>query len=442
MQKVFLIHGWSVKDTTTYQSLHIKLAEHGFDLHNIYLGRYVSLDDNIQIRDISKALHNALKLELGNIWNDKFHIVTHSAGSLIVKHWIVHHYKNNFSKNKSLQNLVFLAAPHFGSRLAHHGRSMLTHMKYAGDTGTEILKSLELGSEFSWNSTNEWFNKSNWQAKGIRPFNLIGDKIEKDFFAEKIFHAGFEKGSDMVVRVAAANMNCKRFEVRTNRKKFKQLNAITGIPFGVLADYVHSGEKCGIMNSIKKSSTLNDLNLKLIVDCLKVSTANDYKKIRKSLTEVTARTREKKQAFAQLDFRFTDQDGKPINDYVIKLGVIKNGKDIPSRSVVHAHRNLIEPNHFTMFINVKFLKPKLEYFIELFATSSTTLYQYDPSLFRINIPPHKITELICEDQTTQIDMVLKREPDKKLFVFHKGDDKELPIKWNRKGRTTKDTGKY
>ena len=30
-QKVFLIHGWSVQETTTYQAFHAKLAENGFD---------------------------------------------------------------------------------------------------------------------------------------------------------------------------------------------------------------------------------------------------------------------------------------------------------------------------------------------------------------------------------------------------------------------------
>ncbi len=46
-ERVFLIHGWSVQETTTYQALHKKLAENGFDLKEIYLGRYISLENEV-----------------------------------------------------------------------------------------------------------------------------------------------------------------------------------------------------------------------------------------------------------------------------------------------------------------------------------------------------------------------------------------------------------
>ena len=84
------------------------------------------------------------------------------------------------------------------------------------------------------------------------------------------------------------------------------------------------------------------------------------------------------------------------------------------------------------------LEPELEYFIELFATSHTSLYQYAPDPFRVDIAIQKITDLICKDQTTQIDIILEREPDDKLFAFHQGTGPELHVKWNRKGDITKE----
>ena len=75
MEKVFLIHGWSVRSTQTYQALHLKLAEAGFDLQEIQLGRYVSLDNDIEVRDISRALHNELVRKLGAPpWKGPFHM--------------------------------------------------------------------------------------------------------------------------------------------------------------------------------------------------------------------------------------------------------------------------------------------------------------------------------------------------------------------------------
>ncbi|MCK4503415.1 MAG: phospholipase, partial [Desulfuromonadales bacterium] len=96
--------------------------------------------------DLAKALQNALTDKLGDNWNEPFHIITHSTGALVVRHWIARHYRNEHCAAQPLQNLIFLAGPHFGSRLAHHGRSMLAHIRYLGDTGTKILNALELGS--------------------------------------------------------------------------------------------------------------------------------------------------------------------------------------------------------------------------------------------------------------------------------------------------------
>ena len=37
--------------TSTYQALHLQLKQAGYDLHQVCLGRYVSLDDDVEIRD-------------------------------------------------------------------------------------------------------------------------------------------------------------------------------------------------------------------------------------------------------------------------------------------------------------------------------------------------------------------------------------------------------
>ena len=138
-QKGFLIHGWSVQETTTYQALHKGLAAFGFDLKEIFLGRYVSLENEVEIRDIAKALHRALNEQLERSWSEPFHIITHSTGALVAKLWIVHHYTGRYAERRPLKNVVFLAGPHFGSRLAHHGRSMLAQAAYRGDSGKQVL---------------------------------------------------------------------------------------------------------------------------------------------------------------------------------------------------------------------------------------------------------------------------------------------------------------
>ena len=435
-ERVFLIHGWSVPKTTTYQALHKKLAENGFDLHEIYLGRYVSLENEVEIRDIARALQRALVEQLGRDWTTPFHIITHSTGALVAKQWIVTHYTGSFAANKPLRNIIFLAGPHFGSRLAHHGRSMLAQIRYLGDTGTQVLKALELGSEFSWQINKAWLDRTNWKTKRIRPYNLIGDRVVKKAFVSRIFSAGFEQGSDMVVRVPAGNLNFRRFELSSRTRKLKPVGDIDQVPFGALADYTHSGPDHGIMNSITSRSTpQNHLGLRLILRCLAVKTSADYAAVRELLTGETRKTRRKKPGFAQLDFRFLDEDRRPVEDYVFKLGAVVKGKARASRTVVHTHKNKIDENHFTAFIQMKELEPKYAYFIEVECECDSKLVGYET--FRIEAPIQQITELVRQDQTTQIDIILSRKPNRNLFVFHHGDDPDLHVKWNRRGEIVK-----
>lgn len=433
-QKVFFVHGWSVRTTQTYQALHLKLAEHGFDLHDIYLGRYVSLEDKIEVSDIAKAMHNAIDKELEGNWNQPFHLVTHSTGGLVVKDWLVNHYVAKYAQKKALQNIVHLAAPHFGSRLAHHGRSMLGQVMELGETGKKVLTALELSSEFNWAVNEKFFDDANWKNKGVSIYNLIGDRVKKDFFKYKIFPAAFEQGSDMVVRVASGNLNFKRFRLDGRTGDFSMVGEVKGIPFGALYENTHSNADYGILNNIKKNSTPNkQLNLRLIIDCLNVKDDAGFNQVNQSLQKATNETRQKRQGFAQLDFRFRDEEGRPVDDYVFTLGAIVNGVRRPSKTIVHTHKNKICPNHFMVFINLKELEPQLPYFIDLNSESNSRLFSYSPDPLEIAAAANSITQIIEKDQTTQIDVVLSRNPSENLFVFHKGDDNQLHVKWNRDG---------
>ncbi|MDF1544331.1 MAG: hypothetical protein P1R58_04435 [bacterium] len=441
-ERVFLVHGWSVAQTTTYQALHLKLAEAGFDLTEIYLGRYVSLDDHVEIKDIATAMHNALKKQLGvGRWQEPFHIITHSTGALVAKEWVIRHYTGKFCENKPLRNLIFLAGPHFGSRLAHHGRSMISHLRYLGDTGNQVLTALELGSEFSWQNNELWLDRKNWKRKGVRPYCIIGDRIDKSFkekmiFAEKIFPAAYEKGSDEVVRAAAGNLNFRRYLVDAANKERKMVGEIHSVPFVALKDYTHSGDELGIMNSIRKSakpSMVKYQNLKLILDCLAVKSEASYERVRDQFAQITELTRAKRKPFAQLDFRFRDITGAPIDDYVVTLGAKVNGEDKASKTVAHTHKNKATPNHFTVFIDLKEFEPHLTYFLKFDSKSHTELFSYAPDPYQIEFEGTELTNVISENQTTQIDVILDRTSSEKLFLFHKGTDDRLHVKWDREG---------
>lgn len=443
-QKVFLVHGWSVQETTTYQALHLQLARHGYQLREIFLGRYVSLEDRVEIGDIAHALQLALAENLDHDWSQPFHIITHSTGALIVRHWITHHYNGNCAAQRPLHNVVFLAGPHFGSRLAHHGRSMLAHARYAGDTGEQILTALELGSKFSWQLADEWLDEAAWRDKEIRAFCLIGDRVQTalaDRIAAAVFPAAFEPGSDMVVRCAAGNLNFARYEYDAHAGNLRRAGAIQGVPFAALADYVHSGAEAGIMNSIKRRSDPETHQpLRLILSCLKVTDEAGYEAVAAELAAVTAATRARRPAFAQLDFRFRDDTGRPVSDFVFRLGLLDaKGREIPSKSVCHTHKNENTPSHFTAFIEMRRLETGVPLFIDFRSSSNSRLFSYQPA--QVRVPAEDAgplpADLIREDHTTQIDVVLSREPSRNLFVFHRGTDQDLHVRWDRDGRVVK-----
>jgi len=448
MSKVFFIHGWSVDSTTTYQSVHQQLGQYGFQLEEVFLGRYVSLEDRVEIGDLARAMHNELFRLLDGNWKQPFHFVTHSTGALIVKKWIADLYAEDFATAGGLKNVIFLAGPQFGSRLAHHGKSMLANAVYAGDTGDKILEALELGSDFIWNINKLWLDETNWKAKGIRPYCITGDRVDKsvgDWFKEKIMPANYEEGSDMVIRVPAANLNHKRFRIAvehqadgTLQTSFTQKGEIKGIPFAALKDYTHSGINHGVLNSITtKSTPANHLALDLLLLALNVNSNAGYADAFKRFADETAATATvRKKRFAQLDFMFCDQDGNPINDYVFKLGAIVNGEKRPSDTVYHTHKNTVTGNHFTVFISMKELEPQYDYFFELDSDSGSLLFSFQPDPLTVKAEKGTITDIIVAEQTTQIEVVLQRTPDRNLFVYHKGNDPDLHITWDRRGIIT------
>ncbi len=445
-ERVLLVHGWSVQETTTYQALHRKLADHGYELRNVCLGRYVSLDDKVEIRDLARGMDRAIREELGESpWSGPIHVITHSTGALVVRQWIVDHYREERTKGHPIKNVVFLAGPHFGSRLAHHGRSMLAAAYYWGDTGDAILGALELGSPFCWDNNSAWLDHAQWQKKGIRPYCLIGDRTTEDFFKSRVFPAGYEEGSDMVVRVPSGNLNFRRFRLDAATQRFERVGEIAGVPFVALGRYVHSGPDNGIMNSITKRAEPERerwQNLRLILRCLGVRNTAQYSAVRDEFAALTQQhhreraNKNKPGPFAQLVFRFHGDDGQPINDYRVTLGYLHKDRDRGSKTVAHVHKNEAAPQYFTAFINTDRIDRRFKYFFELRADTGTPLTGFDPQEFRIELSRSELDEIIVPDQTTQIDVVLRRRSEPELFRFHRGDDDNLHVKWDREGKVS------
>lgn len=440
MEKVFLVHGWSVTETSTYQALHLKLGQAGYDLSEVHLGRYVSLDDNVEIRDLAHAMHQALIDEMGPPpWGDRFHFITHSTGALVVREWILKHYTGQALKNRPVANAIFLAAPHFGSRLAHHGQSMLASIRYWGPTGRSLLRALELGSPFAWANNGDFGDPATLKEKAIRFFCITGDRVNRNPVASRVMPAGYETGSDMVVRVPAANMNFQRFHLDAANRELTATAGIEGVAFGALDQYVHSGPSRGIMNSITRRANPEKpkwLNLKLILDCLRVSSDRAYGSVRDELARLSSR-RKRRGPFAQLVFRFRDQDGQPVDDYQFTLGQVVGGRDRAARCVADVHKNNSDRSYFVAFIDCSKIDRRYRYYLSFRGRTGSPLTRFEPDEFRVDLSRDQLKSVIQPDRTTEIEVVLPRLSEPELFRFHKGDDADLHVKWDREGEITR-----
>ena len=127
----------------------------------ISLADYISMEDEVRFDDIVTAMQAAwdrhgLPTETGSV-----DAIAHSTGALVIRDWLQRNYE---PERAPIKHLLMLAPANFGSPLAHKGRSFIARV-YKGfiatrpkgeafETGTEILKGLELASPYTWGLAN------------------------------------------------------------------------------------------------------------------------------------------------------------------------------------------------------------------------------------------------------------------------------------------------
>lgn len=213
------VHGYSVTQLDTYGELALRLRnegnERGVDIkiEDIFLGRYISFNDEVKLADVSRALETAIQQQiLADNPSTRFICITHSTGGPVVRNWWYHYYKNN-STLCPMSHLIMLAPANHGSALAQLGKSKLSRIKAWFDgvePGQGVLNWLELGSNEAWELNKDWIKSDSKQISpnGIFPFVVTGQDIDHQLYDHLNSYTG-EMGSDGVVRVASANLNSR-----------------------------------------------------------------------------------------------------------------------------------------------------------------------------------------------------------------------------------------
>ena len=233
---IILIHGWSA-DSDDMDSFRKYLKRNGDQqVYDIFVGDYISMRDEITLFDLGSAMIEAFKRKNIPTRKHSVDVVIHSTGALVVREFLRQFCRNKDGKvNASktpIKHLLMLAPANFGSPLASKGRSIVGRLfkgwKWDGflETGTEVLKALDLSSPYSWSlAEDDLFNPD---FPVFRPENIMTTVLVGTNKFPRLKGTLHEDGSDGTVRVATANLNARKFSLEITAPDSMQLKADPG----------------------------------------------------------------------------------------------------------------------------------------------------------------------------------------------------------------------
>ncbi len=347
-RQVVIIHGWS--DTSkSFAGLTAFLRANGFQPFPIWLGDYISLDDDVRIEDVAKRMQVVIQDAMATKGLlPPFDVIIHSTGGLVLREWIASYYPSG--AGCPAKRVVMLAPANFGSKLAHTGKSFLGRIIKGWNnwfqTGEEMLLSLELASAYQWNLANrDLFGEgdSPYGPGKILPFVITGSRG----YTTGVNQIANEPGADGTVRACAANLNAEGVTIdfaadpiSPDIRGWRRRAGALSFPFALLPDRNHGS----ITNPVESVSALPAVQNRLgqlileALDCADNAAAYGAIDGRwAQITDETGQLGEATQAairqvvtsnppkpedlrrYMQLNVFVRDDYGIPVDDYVLEF---------------------------------------------------------------------------------------------------------------------------
>jgi hypothetical protein len=466
---VVLVHGWSVRDPSTYGGLPERLKREAekdpdldLDVRHIWLSEYASFHNEVTLPDIARAFQSALERELGAelAAGRRFACIAHSTGGPVIRAWLQHAYLDKGLSKTPMSHLVMLSPANFGSALVQLGLAKLSRLRSAWfegvEVGTGVLDWLELGSAPSLKLNLEWLEKGSELIgpEGLFPFVLTGQSHDPLLYDFVNSYSG-ETGSDGAVRVASANLNFTHLRV-VQQAPMPDAQAKLGfsaplleagdtrlapaVPLAVLPGLCHSDVRMGIMRSVQADDTPHP-TVSAILEALRVQDKRQYAQVFNRFAAITAETQERERIedttaitgfdhqdirdpCAMLVFRVRDDQGNPVKDFdVILTGPGENPNRLPPGFFIDRQRNHLDPGCVVYYVNTarllgcpavmygkKLLRPALppceSLGLRVIPFPQDGFVHYQPALLRAETS--HLLSMVQPNQTTIIDIVLKR----------------------------------
>lgn len=438
-----LIHGYSDKGQSFEKWRDILVATEKYSHRNVQICSYVSLSNEVTLKDIAEGFDRALK-ENANIEKDQpFDAIVHSTGMLVLRSWLVVYGEQ---RTKRIKHIIGIAPATFGSPLAHKGRSWLGSIFKGNrkdgpdfmEAGDLVLDGLELGSKFTWELTH----------RDILNENIIFYGADEDTpylftFCGNTPYKGFKglitnsPGTDGTVRWAGCTLNTRKitldFTVSVNdpnKKRYYTQSWPSDKRFNLEMPFIP-------VKGLNHATILEDPSdelLEMVLRALEVNSRESYLewvKYAKAKTKDTLDNMEGK--YQQFVVHARDERGDAITDYNLQLyqaidnPVPDENKWKPVKIDVHSYSGNNSYRCFHIDLGEVLDKDYKSLKLEFIASSGTALLGYmeymenDMDVENLEVHPTfsmDLSNLLTDTQvnlfypftTTLIEVILNREP--------------------------------
>lgn len=369
-----IIHGWS-DNYSSFVNLGRALSRPapegiGADVKHIFLGDYISLDDQITFDDLVEALQKAWVItEQLPVLRRSVDVIVHSTGGLVIRHWLSKYFT---PQTAPVHRLLMLAPANFGSPLAHSGRSVIGRVikgwkgERLFETGTGILNGLELASPYTCNLCfhDLFIDQPFYGPEAILCTVLIGNSGFSG-----ISSIANRPGSDGTVRLSTANLNAKSlildFTESNDNVVPKGLVESSPVAFGILDQEDHSSI------TFKGRGAKKQRSWEAICRAMTLDAAHyeDWIKELSTSAEIIALSAQKRRGehyhqYANLVVKLEDNLGHAVQDYVLEfyinddVGTRNRGltQRVNEEVVKSVHTNKENAAYRSFLINVTILQ--------------------------------------------------------------------------------------
>ncbi|HEY2345975.1 MAG TPA: hypothetical protein VGH80_08830 [Xanthomonadaceae bacterium] len=329
--KLVIVHGWS--DTAaSFDHIAERLIASGLklDVATIRLADYVSLNDTITFADLREAMMTAWRNQGLPLDPRSVDVIVHSTGALVTRDWMTTYFT---PATNPINRLVMLAPANFGSPLATMGRSLIGRIVkgFGSDlpfqTGTQILKGLEIASPYSWElAKRDRFDPDNtWYGPGrVLCSVLVGTSGYTGISA-----LANKPGTDGTVRVSTANLNPQLvtadFSTDPLQPTFKSIPCNGRTAFLRIADENHGtiaqgGTVATTLGKIIQALGVTDATFDVFADQWDAASAA-------ARDAVSDDDHAFAHGYQNTVVHLVDDQAQPVTDYIIEAYVPKAGAD-------------------------------------------------------------------------------------------------------------------